>query len=52
MFLSVITALIVLALLIYFLTRRCDVSRIFIQQIRSAMPIQDINTSTPILLAM
>jgi hypothetical protein len=51
MFLSVITAPIVLALLIYFLIRRCHVNRIFILKIQSAMPVQDINTSAPILLA-
>ena len=48
MFLSVITAPIVLALLISFLNRRCHVKQIVILQIRSATPIQDMNTSTPI----
>ncbi len=43
MFLSGITAPIVLAQLIYFLIRRCHVNRIFILQIRSAMPILTIN---------
>jgi hypothetical protein len=48
MFLSVITAPIVLAQIINFLTRRWHVNRIFILQIRSATPIQDMNTSAPI----
>jgi hypothetical protein len=48
MFLSVITAPIVLAQIIYFLNRRCNVNRIVILQIRSATPIQDMNTSAPI----
>jgi hypothetical protein len=48
MFLSVITAPIVLAQLIDFLIRRCNVNRKVILQIRSAMPIQDMNTSAPI----
>jgi hypothetical protein len=48
MFLSVITAPIVLAQLIDFLIRRCNVNRIIILQIRSATPIQDMNTSAPI----
>jgi len=52
MFLSVITAPIVLAQLIDILIRRFYVNRIFILQIRSAMPIQDINTSAPILFAL
>jgi hypothetical protein len=52
MFLSVITAPIVLAQLIDILIRRCNVNQIFILQIRSAMPIQDINMSAPILLAL
>jgi hypothetical protein len=52
MFLSVITAPIVLAQLIDFLIRRCHVNRIVILHIRSATPIQDINTSVPILLAL
>jgi hypothetical protein len=39
MFLSVITAPIVLAQLIDFLIRRCHVNRIVILQIRSATPI-------------
>jgi hypothetical protein len=47
-FLSVITAPIELAQLIDFLIRRCHVKRIFILQIRSATPIQDMNTSAPI----
>jgi hypothetical protein len=47
MFLSVITAPIVLAQLIDFLNRQCKVNRIVILQIRSAMPIQDMNTSAP-----
>ncbi len=53
MFNSVITAPIVLAELIDFLIRRCYAPnvRIFILQIWSASPIQDINTSAPILLA-
>jgi hypothetical protein len=49
LYLSLITAPIVLALIINLLTRRCNVNRIVILQIRSAMPIQDINTSVPIL---
>jgi hypothetical protein len=48
MFLSVITAPLVLALLIDLLIRRCYVSRIVILQIRSATPIQDMNASAPI----
>jgi hypothetical protein len=48
MFLSVITAPIVLAQLIYILIRRCNVNRIIILQIRSAKPIQDMNSSAPI----
>jgi hypothetical protein len=48
MFLSVITAPIVLAQIIYFSIRRCHVNWIFILQIRSAMPIQDMNMSAPI----
>jgi len=52
MVLSFITAPIVLALLINFLNRRCNVNRIVILQIRSATPIQDINTSAPILLGL
>jgi hypothetical protein len=52
MFLSVITAPIVLAHLINFLIRKCYVSppmlEKFILQIWSAMPIQDMNTSAPI----
>jgi hypothetical protein len=48
MFLSVITAPIELAQLIDFLIRRCHVKRTFILQIRSATPIQDMNTSAPI----
>ena len=48
MFLSVITAPIVLAHIINFLIRRWHVNRIFILQIRSATPIQDMNTSAPI----
>ncbi len=52
MFLSVITAPIVLAQLIDFLIRLCNVNQIVILQIRSATPIQDMNMSAPILLAM
>jgi hypothetical protein len=52
MFLSVITAPIVLAQLIDFLIRRCHVSRIFILQIRSAMPIQDMNMTAPIYMQL
>jgi hypothetical protein len=37
-----------LALLIIFLNRRCNVNRIVILQIRSATPIQDMNTSAPV----
>ena len=48
MFLSVITAPLVLALIIDLLIRRCYVNRIVILQIRSATPIQDMNTSAPI----
>ncbi len=48
MFLSVITAPIVLARLIDFLIRRWHVNLIFILQIRSATPIQGMNTSAPI----
>jgi hypothetical protein len=48
LYLSLITAPIVLAQLIYFLTRRCNVNRRVILQIRSATPIQDMNTSAPI----
>jgi hypothetical protein len=48
----VITAPIVLAQLIDILIRRCHVNRIVILQIRSATPIQDMNTSAPILLAL
>jgi hypothetical protein len=51
MFLSVITAPIVLEQLIGFLIGRCNVNRIIILQIRSATaatPIQDMNTSAPI----
>ncbi len=48
MFLSVITAPIILAQIIYFSIRRRYVNRIFIMQIRSAMPIQDMNMSAPI----
>jgi hypothetical protein len=48
MFLSVITAPILLALIINFLIRQCNVNRIIILQIRSATPIQDMNTSAPI----
>ncbi len=48
MFLSVITAPIVLAQLIYFSIRRHHVNRKFILQIRSAQPIQDMNMSAPI----
>ncbi len=48
MFLSVITAPIVLAQLIGFLIRRCHVKLIVILQIRSATPIQDMNMSPPI----
>ncbi len=48
MFLSVITAPIVLARIINFLNRRCNINRKVILQIRSATPIQDINTSAPI----
>ena len=48
MLLSVITAPIVLAQLIGFVNRRCNVNRIVILQIRSATPIQDMNTSAPI----
>ncbi len=48
MFLSVITAPIVLAQLIDILIRQCNVNRIIILQIWSAMPIQDMNTSAPI----
>ncbi len=48
LFLSVITAPIVLAQLIHFLIRRCHINRIFILQIRSATPIQDMNMSSPI----
>jgi hypothetical protein len=48
MFLSVITAAIVLAQLIDFLIRRCNVNRIVILQIRSATPIQDMITSAQI----
>jgi hypothetical protein len=48
MFLSVITAPIVLMHLIDFLIRRCNVNRIIILQIRSTTPIQDMNTSAPI----
>ncbi len=48
MFLSVITVPLVLALLIDLLIRRCNVNRIVILQIRSATPIQDMNTSAPI----
>jgi hypothetical protein len=44
-FLSAITAPIVLAHLIYFFIRRCYVNPL---QIRSATPIQDMNTSAPI----
>ena len=47
MVLSVITAPIVLALLINFLNRRCNVNQIVIMQIWSASPIQDMNTSAP-----
>jgi hypothetical protein len=52
MFLSIITAPIVLAQLIDFLIRRCHVNRIVILQIRSATPFQDMNMSAPILLAL
>jgi hypothetical protein len=52
MFLSVIIAPIVLTQLFDILIRRYYVNRIFILHIRSAMPIQDINTSAPILLAL
>jgi hypothetical protein len=52
MFLSVITAPIVLAQLIDFLIRQCNVNRIVILQIPSATPIKDMNMSAPILLAM
>ncbi len=52
MFLSFLTAPIVLALLINFLNRRCNLNRIVILQIRSATPIQDMNTSAPILLGL
>jgi hypothetical protein len=48
MFLSVITAPLVLTQLIDFLIRRCYGNRIVILQIRSATPIQDMNTSAPI----
>jgi len=48
MFLSVITVPLVLEQLIYILIRRCYVNRIFILQIRSATPIQDMNMSAPI----
>jgi hypothetical protein len=48
MFLSVITAPLVLALLIDLLIRRSYVNRIVILQIRPATPIQDMNTSAPI----
>ncbi len=48
MFLSVITAPKVLAQLIDFLIRRCNVNRIVILQTRSATPIHDMNTSAPI----
>jgi hypothetical protein len=48
MFLSAITAPIVLAQLIDFLIRQCNVNRIVILQIGSATPIQDMNTSMPI----
>jgi hypothetical protein len=48
MFLSVITAPIVLARTIGFLIRGCNVNRIDILQIRSATPIQDMNMSAPI----
>jgi hypothetical protein len=41
-----------LALLINFLNRRYNVSRIVILQIRSATPIQDMNMSAPILLGL
>jgi hypothetical protein len=50
MFLSVITAPIVLTLIINFLIRQCNVNRIIILQIRSTSPIQDKNTSTPIFM--
>jgi hypothetical protein len=56
MFLSVITAPIVLVQLIDFLIRLCYVNppniRIFILQIRSASPIRDMNMSAPVLLAL
>jgi hypothetical protein len=52
MFLSVITVPIVLAQLIDILIRRSYVNRIFILQIRSAMLIQNINKSAPILVAL
>jgi hypothetical protein len=48
MFLSVITAPILLALIINFLIRRCNVNGKIILQIRSATPIQDMNMSAPI----
>jgi len=48
MFLSVITAPLVLAQLIDLLISRCYVNRIVILQIRSATPIQDMNMSAPI----
>jgi hypothetical protein len=47
MYLSLITAPIVLALIINFLNRQCNVNRIVILQIRSAKPIQDMNISAP-----
>jgi hypothetical protein len=37
----------ILAQLIDFLIRRCHVSLLFILQIGSAIPIQDMNTSAP-----
>jgi hypothetical protein len=48
MFLSVITAPILLAQIIDFLIRRFNVNRIIILQIQSATPIQDMNSSAPI----
>jgi hypothetical protein len=48
MFLSVITALILLAQIIDLLIRRFNINRIIILQIRSATPIQDKKTSAPI----
>ncbi len=48
MFLSVITAPLVLAQLIDFFIRQCYVNWIVILQIRSTTPIQDMNMSTPI----